>query len=523
MPAKHMVAAVRERLATEPERIALRGRCDRTWRELSRGEVDRTVRAAAAGLIELGVAEKARVGIIGANRPEWTLADLTIQSVRAVPVPIYPTLTVAQAAYMVRDAEVDLLFVDGGRSLHTAREIASAHRPVKVICFDESAALNPAASEASFSALVERGRPSPRSAEVEERLERVTPEDLLTLIYTSGTTGEPKGVMLTHEGIHFSAHSVSYSERSTESDVALCFLPFNHVFGQMHIMNATILSSGCLELLPSFDMDRVLEVMQSGRLTKFFAVPTVYMRLLTLGDLEKRLGRLRYCFSAAASMPVEIVRQWKERTGISIAEGYGMTEAMPVSYNHYHRHVVGSVGQPVHGVEVQIRDKFGKPEEQGHEGEICVRGRIVMKGYLNDLEGTRSASWDGGWYRSGDVGLFDADGYLYIIDRLKDMIITGGENVYSREVEEVLYTSQAVQECAVIGLPDKEWGERVTAVIVPKPGKKIVPQDLKALVKARLSAFKVPKEFFVVDEMPKNPAGKILKRELKEKFVGGKQ
>lgn len=146
-----------------------------------------------------------------------------------------------------------------------------------------------------------------------------------------------------------------------------------------------------------------------------------------------------------------------------------------------------------------------------------------MKGYLNDPEGNRLAFWDGGWYRSGDVGLFDTNGYLYIIDRLKDMIITGGENVYSREVEEVLYKSQEVQECAVIGLPDKEWGERVTAVIVPKPGKKIVPQDLKALVKARLSVFKVPKEFFVVDEMPKSPAGKILKRELKERFVAGKQ
>jgi long-chain acyl-CoA synthetase len=177
------------------------------------------------------------------------------------------------------------------------------------------------------------------------------------------------------------------------------------------------------------------------------------------------------------------------------------------------------VGQPVHGIEVQIRDKFGKPVEQGHEGEICVRGPIVMTGYLDDPEGTRGAFWDGGWYRSGDVGLFDADGYLYIVDRLKDMIITGGENVYSREVEEVLYTSQVVQECAVIGLPDKEWGERVTAVIVPKPGKKIDPQDLKSLVKGRLSAFKVPKDFLEVAEMPKNPAGKILKRELREKFM----
>jgi long-chain acyl-CoA synthetase len=134
---------------------------------------------------------------------------------------------------------------------------------------------------------------------------------------------------------------------------------------------------------------------------------------------------------------------------------------------------------------------------------------------------THSAFWDGGWYRSGDVGLFDSDGYLYIVDRLKDMIITGGENVYSREVEEVLYTRQEIQECAVIGLPDKEWGERVAAVIVPKPGMRIVPEDLKSLLKARLSGFKVPKVFFMIEEMPKNPAGKILKRELKKRLVGG--
>jgi long-chain acyl-CoA synthetase len=346
-------------------------------------------------------------------------------------------------------------------------------------------------------------------------------DDAAAILYTGGTTGTPKGVMLTHESINASGHSVAHSERSTESDTALCFLPFNHVFGQMHIMNATILSSGCLELLSSFDMDQVMEIMQSGRLTKFFAVPTVYMRLLTLADLEKKLGRLRYCFSAAASMPVEIVKQWKERTGISISEGYGMTEAMPVSYNHYHRHVVGSIGHPVHGVEVQIRDESGKQVKQGHEGEICVRGRIVMKGYLNDPEGTRSAFWDRGWYRSGDVGLVDPDGYLYIVDRIKDMIITGGENVYPREVEEVLYTRQEVQECAVIGLPDKEWGERVTAVIVAKPGMRIIREDLKPLLKARLSAFKVPKEFLTIDEMPKNPAGKILKRELRRQLIEG--
>jgi len=286
-------------------------------------------------------------------------------------------------------------------------------------------------------------------------------------------------------------------------------------------MNATILTAGCLELLPAFDMERVVEAMETGRVTKFFAVPTVYIRLLTLGDLEKKLGKLRYCFSAATSMAVEIVNQWKERTGITISESYGMTEAMPVTYNHYYRHVVGSVGQPVHGVEVQIRDTSGNQLEQGQEGEICVRGRIVMKGYLNNPEGTRSAFWEGGWFRSGDIGVFDPDGYLYIVDRIKDMIITGGENVYPREIEEALYSRPEVEECAVIGLPDREWGERVTAFIVPRPGHSVVPEELKSFLKSRLSPFKVPKEFVAVSELPKSPTGKILKRQLKKQFIEG--
>jgi long-chain acyl-CoA synthetase len=284
----------------------------------------------------------------------------------------------------------------------------------------------------------------------------------------------------------------------------------------MHIMNATILSAGCLELLPSFDLERVLEATESGRVTKFFAVPTVYIRLLSLDDLKKKLGRVRYCFSAAASMAMEVVKQWKERTGMTISEGYGLTEAMPVTYNHYYRHVIGSVGDPMHGVEVQIRDGSGNLVEQGQEGEICIRGPIVMKAYLNNPEGTRATFWEGGWLRSGDIGLIDPNGYVFIVDRLKDLIITGGENVYPREVEEVLYTRPEVEECAVIGVPDKEWGERVAAFIVPKAGRAIVADELKSFLKERLSSFKVPKEFFTVRELPKSPAGKILKRQLRK-------
>jgi long-chain acyl-CoA synthetase len=194
---------------------------------------------------------------------------------------------------------------------------------------------------------------------------------------------------------------------------------------------------------------------------------------------------------------------------------------MPITFNHYYpeRHMVGSVGHPVHGVEVEIRDLSGNLVKQGQEGEICMRGRNVMKAYLNNPEGTKDAFWNGGWLRSGDIGVVDREGYVYIVDRLKDLIITGGENVYPREVEEQLYASPEVEECAVIGLPDKEWGERVAAFIVPKAGRTVDPESVKAFLKSRLSPFKVPKAYAVVSDLPKNPAGKILKRELRKQVL----
>ncbi len=340
------------------------------------------------------------------------------------------------------------------------------------------------------------------------------------ILYTGGTTGTPKGVMLTHEGINYSSGAVAHFERSVETDVALCFMPFNHVFGQIHIMNSIIFSAGCLELLPSFDLGRILELTESGRVTKFYSVPTVYIRLLTIGDLKRKLGKVRYCFSAGASMAMEIVKQWKEQTGITIAESYGLTEAMPVTYNHYYpeKHIVGSVGQAVPGVEIQIRNTSGKRLKEGQDGEICVRGPVVMKGYLNNPEGTKAALWGRDWLRTGDIGRQDSNGYLYIVDRLKELIITGGENVYPREVEETLYTKPEIEECAVVGLPDKEWGEKVTAFIVPRPGRTIVPDDVKSFLKTKLSHFKVPKEYIVLKTMPKSPTGKILKRELGKMF-----
>jgi long-chain acyl-CoA synthetase len=263
----------------------------------------------------------------------------------------------------------------------------------------------------------------------------------------------------------------------------------------------------------------VLQLLKAGRVTKLFSVPTVYARLLSLDNLKEKMGRVRYCFSAAASMAEEIVRQWKERTGLTIAEGYGLTEsASAVTYNHYYRHVVGSIGTVVPGIEVQIRDLEGKRLGPNQEGEICIRGHNIMKGYLNNPDATKEAFWGDHWFRSGDIGLINDDGYVYIVDRLKDMIITGGENVYPREVEEVIYKVNEVEECAVIGVPDKEWGERVTAFIVPRPGQTVSTAELKAFLKARLSPFKVPKEFVIESDLPKSAAGKILKRELRKRY-----
>ena len=483
-----------------PDRPALR----QSGLEMTYAQLNDQANRVATGLIKMGVKPGEHVGLCAPNSVDWIVFYFGVLKAGAVAVTLSGLLTGDELVNLVNHSKPRFVFTVETK-LQELEKLKISGGLEKVIC---------SGGDLSLRHLIEIGTGSFKALDRDRA-------DTVAILYTGGTTGIPKGVMLTHEGMHFSSLSIAYYEHSTEADLAFCFLPFNHVFGQIHIMNATILSAGCLEMLPAFDLERVLEALGTGRVTKFFAVPTVYVRLLTLSDLKKKLGRMRYSFSAAASMAMEIVKQWKERTGLTISESYGMTEAMPITFNHYYpdRHVVGSVGQPVHGVEVQIRDTSGTLLEQGQEGEICVRGRNVMKGYLHNPEGTHSAFWEGGWLRTGDIGLFDPNNYVYIVDRLKDLIITGGENVYPREVEEQLYTRQEVEECAVVGLPDREWGERVAAFIVPKPGHSIVPEELKSFLKSRLSPFKVPKDYFTVSELPESSAGKILKRQIRDQFL----
>ena len=483
-----------------PNRSAIR----QAGLDLTYAQLNEQANMIATGLTKMGVKPGELVGLCAPNSADWIAFYFGVLKAGAVAVTLSGLLTGDELTNLVSHAKPRVMFTVESK-LQELKQLKGSVGLEKIICDS---------GDLDLKGLMAMGSGSFKALD-RDRL------DTAAILYTGGTTGIPKGVMLSHEGLNFSSLSIAYYERSTEKDIALCFLPFNHVFGQIHIMNSTILTAGCLELLPAFDLERVLEIMERGQITKFFAVPTVYIRFLGLPDLKQKLGPLRYCFSAAASMAMEIVKQWKERTGITISESYGMTEAMPITFNHYYpeRHVVGSVGHPVHGVEVQIRDTAGNVLEQGQEGEICVRGPNVMKAYLGNPEGTKASFWNGGWVRSGDIGIFDSNGYLTIVDRLKDLIITGGENVFPKEVEEALYSMPDVEECAVIGLPDKEWGERVVAFVIPKPGKAVTKDGLKAFLKTRLSSFKVPKEYIITSEFPKSPQGKILKREIKRQHL----
>jgi long-chain acyl-CoA synthetase len=456
----------------------------------------------ASRLSTLGLRTGDHVALCATNSSEWIAFYFGVLKAGGVAITLSSALSLEELTLLVNHARPRFAFTDRTTQFRTFKSSGWLEKTIGP------------GGDLEFTSLLSQGPGGP--ARAVERLRT----DVAAVLYTGGTTGTPKGVMLTHENINVSAHNVAFSERSSETDRALCFLPLNHVFGQMHIMNATILSAGCLEVLPTFNLDQILDILAQNKVTKLFSVPTVYTRLLTLPDLAKRLGKVRYCFSAAASLPAEVIRQWKEVTGLTISEGYGMTEsASAVTYNHYYSHVAASVGETVPGVEVEIRDTNGKTLSRGEEGEICIKGHNIMKGYLNNPADTQAAFWEDGWFRSGDIGILDEKGYLFIVDRLKDMIITGGENVYPREVEEALYAMPEIQECAVIGVPDKEWGERVVAVIILKDENGPKAADIKAFLKPRLSPFKVPKEYAIVKEMPKNAAGKILKRELRTAFA----
>ena len=470
---------------------------------LSYRQMDIESNKIAAALLKMGVTPGEHIALCAPNSNSWLCFYFGTLKAGAVAVTLPYAMTRNELAPVLKDCRPRIVFTDDKR----------------IPDLEKTAGIDIIISETgktSYDMLILNETGEFKSIDRE-------PDDTAAILYTGGTTGVPKGVMLTHRNIMASAVNVSRCERSHENDRALCFLPLNHVFAQHHIMNATIFSAGGLVIQSSFNMDALLKAIGDFSVTKLYAVPTVYIRLLSLPDLKEKLGSVRYCFSAAASMAKEVVKEWKIKTGLDIFEAYGMTEsASLVTFNHYHSHVVGSVGTAAPDIEIQIQDENGKVLGSNEPGEICISGPNIMKGYLNRKKDTKAA-FRGRWFLSGDVGYLDEHGYLYIVDRIKELIITGGENVSPREVEEVLYTRHEIEECAVIGLPDKEYGERIVAYIVPRPGQEIDPSSLKAYLKTQLSPFKVPKEFISVSELPKSSTGKLLKRELKRQVAENKE
>jgi long-chain acyl-CoA synthetase len=465
-------------------------------------ELNTAVDMVAYYLRDLGVRPHDRVALYCENRPEWIMLYYGIIRLGAAVVCVSSAYRSTELEYLLNDSQPACVVTSEGLAGYIPDQETLPHiHDVMVIERDDRL------SRLCQTATTDSVAPFPGMD-----CEADAP---CLILYTGGTTGVPKGAMLTHKNLLYTAQNVCYHERTDAKDRGLCFLPLNHVFAGNHIMNSLLYSFGTLVLHKGFDMDEIISSIEVNGITRLYAVPTVYIRFLNNPDCYSRLRSVGYSFSAATSMPAEIVRQWYNTFGLNIHEAYGMTESSSlVTFNHLYRHKVGSVGTPAGIVEVMIADKDGRRVQDGEEGEILISGPNVMRGYYNRPEETAKAL-DGGWLHSGDVGRIDEDGYLHIVDRLKDMIITGGLNVYPTEVEDVLYRHECVEECAVAGLKHDEYGEAVAAFVRLKQGLAVTEDDLIRFCKASMASYKAPKKIFFVEDFPRTPQGKLLKRELR--------
>jgi long-chain acyl-CoA synthetase len=344
--------------------------------------------------------------------------------------------------------------------------------------------------------------------------------DPAVCIYTSGTTGRPKGALLSHHNLTVNCQQVSRALHFDASDNFLCVLPLFHSFAGTVCQNTALYAGARSTLLEQFHPARVLEAIEKHRATIFAGVPAMFGALLQFPtDRPYDFSSVRLCVSGGAPMPVAIMQAFERKFDTIIIEGDGPTECSPVTCVNPIEGVrkPGSVGLPIPGVEMQIFDDNDNPLPVGEVGEIVVRGENVMLGYLNQPEATAEAMRSG-WYHTGDLGRVDEDGYFYIVDRKKDMLIVGGLNVYPREVEEVLYTHPAIADAAVIGAPDPLRGEEVVAVVVLKPDAKAGDRELIAYCRERLANFKVPRRVVFRDALPRGGTGKVLKRLLRKEL-----
>jgi long-chain acyl-CoA synthetase len=488
-----LASILAESALRHPSRTALLAGSER----VSYAQLWEQARRYAARLRALGVRAGDRVGILLLNTAEFPRAYYGALAIGAVVVPIHALLTPSEIAYILRDAGVKVL-ISGGPLLANA-QAGAAEAAVDV-----------------FEAV------QPHDAPVEDVVARDGSDDAVVL-YTSGTTGRPKGAVLTQSNIVLNA-SVCVSDlfHVVKEDIFLAALPLFHAFGQTVVMNAAFRAGASVVLMPRFEGAGALDLMLEHGVTVFAGVPTMYIALLEAAKERATLPKLRVAVSGGSSLPLVVLEGFEARFAVPIYEGYGLSETSPVaSFNQRDfGRKPGTVGRGIWGVELDVVnaevEEHIAPLAVGELGEIVIRGHCVFKGYLNNLEATRAAIVEG-WFRSGDLGTKDTDGFITIVDRKKDMILRGGYNVYPREVEEVLMRHPAVKQVAVVGVPHETHGEEVVAVIVRSDdGAGVTDAAIIAWSQEHLARYKYPRHVHFIDAMPLGPSGKVLKRELRD-------
>ncbi|MFP5346692.1 MAG: long-chain-fatty-acid--CoA ligase [Actinomycetes bacterium] len=502
----NLAVILRESAKSEPDRpvVFYEGRT-MTYRELEE-KSDRV----AATLVGLGIGPGDPVGLQLPNVPEFPIALYGILKAGAVALPMNVLNKEPEVEFYLTDSRARAMITNadlGDEGVRGAQVADIDH----TFCLGREGSDDLPAKARPFSELLDTDA-GDRNPFVERQ-----PDDPAILLYTSGTTGRPKGVMLTHFQLFMNARAHVQAFEMDSGSVVIAVMPLFHALGLSGILDATVYAGGAVVLIKRFDADKVLDAIQKHNATVLHAVPTIYHTLLnhpTLKDYDT--ASLRTCGSAGAPIAAELLDSFEKEFGVDILEMYGLTESGPLAtYNppgdrkHY------SIGKPIWGTEVQVWDDEGNelPRGKEHVGEIVIRGHNTMRGYLNNEQATEEA-FAGGWLHTGDLGYCDEDGFFFIVDRKKEMIIRGGYNVYPREVEEVLYTHPAVNEVAVVGVPDERLGEEVKAFVSLKPGRTATERELVDYAKERVAAYKYPRSVEIIPDLPKGPTGKILKKEL---------
>ncbi len=476
------------------------------------GEFASRVRRAAAALDGLGVRRGDRVAWFGANHPTALEMLYASGQIGAIWVPVNARLTAPEARYVLDHSGAGL--VVHGREHGTTADVLRAELPD--VRHWIAAETPPAGGADSLDWPQLLGDAAPV-----QRDEPVSDDDPCLIMYTSGTTGRPKGATLTHGNMTWNAmnQSLGFDFGATERTLALA--PLFHIGGLNGTVNPTLLRGGCAVIVRRFDPAETLAVIEEQRINSFFAVPTMLDAMARQpGFTTRDLSALRTIGAAGASVPLPTLRTWLDR-GVTMQQAYGMTEAAPgctVLDSADAQRKVGSAGKPVFFTDVRVLRADGSEADVDEIGEVVVQGPNVMAGYWQEPEQTAAVLRDG-WYHTGDAGSLDDEGFLFIRDRYKDMIISGGENIYPAEVESALLELPEVQEAAVIGVPDPTWGEVGLAIVVPSPGSPPDADALRAALRTRLAAFKVPKHVEFVDDLPKTATGKVRKPDLRSQFT----